>query len=135
MMITAGSESASEKKTALNVALLAVKLVSLIAIPAETIVGATIPFVIKRCTASPHAMSFAIAAAAGVFMGAGCCHLLSDASEFLYGLELHNFPLPFFLMVVGFCIPLFLDKVVVAWLFHTHDDASGGHSHSHHRVL
>ncbi|KAH3761809.1 solute carrier family 39 (zinc transporter), member 1/2/3 [Pelomyxa schiedti] len=61
-----------------------------------------------------RAMAGCSAAAAGVFLGVGLCHMQPDAVRYLEGClgGLHGFPLPYFLVLLGFCLLAFLDKVL-----------------------
>eukprot|EP00727_Mastigamoeba_balamuthi_P001239 m51a1_g11111 putative metal cation zip family protein (349) ;mRNA; r:78632-80009 len=94
--------------------LLLVKILSIVVDPCETALGALIPWALGRHRAAARLMSVAAAAAAGVFLGVGVCHMQADAHDYLAGLEAraHGFPLSLFLLCAGFCAMLLLDRVV-----------------------
>ncbi|KAH3761824.1 metal cation transporter, ZIP subfamily protein [Pelomyxa schiedti] len=95
-----------------------------IVLTAETVCGSFVPVLLRKIASrAPNkaaverrvhrAMSVCAAAAAGVFLGVGLCHMQPDAVSTLEGClgELHGFPLPYFLVLLGFCLLAFLDKV------------------------
>ncbi|KAH3765054.1 solute carrier family 39 (zinc transporter), member 1/2/3 [Pelomyxa schiedti] len=103
-----------------------IKVVSAIVIPLESIAGASLPMLFRG---NDSMMELFNTAAVGVFMAVGLCHMLVDSVHLTGDLQFHNFPLPFFLCLVGFTLVLILDQVAsLLGGAHSH---SHGHSHEH----
>eukprot|EP00727_Mastigamoeba_balamuthi_P005520 m51a1_g1588 putative zinc transporter zip1 (334) ;mRNA; f:144475-145476 len=105
-------------------ALLLLKIVCAVVDPIETALGALIPVCLRRTSTqnADRLVAVSMAAAAGIFLSVGLCHMADDATEFLSSVtsRLHGFPLPLFLVCCGFALMLALEKVVF------------GHGHHHH---
>lgn len=103
------------------------KIAIIVINPLETALGALIPACLKRSKRNAERlMACAAAAAAGIFLGVGLCHMLDDATHFLEVIQprFHGFPLALFCCCLGFSLLLLLDKIVFASHHH--------HHHHHH---
>ena len=99
--------------------LLAVKILCAALLPLETAGGILIPICFGNCgRLADKFLRYSAAAAAGVFLGVGLCHMAADANSVLMAcVDAKGFPLSMFLVITGILVMVLLDK---ACLPHSH---------------
>ncbi len=95
-----------------------VKIAFIIVVFLEAYLSGIFPTYSKQCRESPKILGIANSFASGVFLAISLVHILPEEGDLWNEIAPDSiFPLPYFLMFVGYTLILVIDKV----MFDTHD--------------